>query len=81
MVKSFKKFLKSKEETVDNPYAIGMAAAMKAKDDQPPLKKSTIAKAHHIADKIKKEYIGGMPSYSGPGVDSFKPMVSLKKSD
>ena len=32
-----------------------MAAAMKAKDDQPPLKKSTITKAHDIAKSIKKE--------------------------
>jgi len=40
-------------EKVDNPYAIGMAAAMKSTGDEPPLKKSTIKKAHDIADKIK----------------------------
>ena len=44
-----------KNEQVKNPYAIGMAAAMKAKDDQPPLKKSTITKAHDIAKSIEKD--------------------------
>ena len=46
---------KAKDEQVKNPYAIGMAAAMKAKDDQPPLKKSTITKAHDIAKSIEKD--------------------------
>jgi len=46
-----------KKEAVDNPYAIGMAAAMKATGDTPPLKKSTIVKAHKIADKVKKEEV------------------------
>src|SRR5210317_1273863 len=44
-----------KNEQVDNPYAVGMAQAMKAKDDKPPLKKSTITKAHDIAKSIKKD--------------------------
>ena len=48
---------KEKSESVDNPYAIGMAAAMKATGDKPPLKKSTITKAHDIADKVKKEEV------------------------
>ena len=43
------------EEQDKNPYAIGMAAAMKAKDDKPPLKKSTITKAHDIAKSIEKD--------------------------
>jgi hypothetical protein len=43
---------KAKDEQVKNPYAIGMAAAMKA---QPPLKKSTITKAHDIAKSIEKD--------------------------
>src|SRR6056300_1212234 len=43
------------KEAVDNPYAVGMAAAMKAKDDKPPLKKSTITKAHDIAKSIEKD--------------------------
>ena len=45
----------AKNEQAKNPYAIGMAAAMKAKDDQPPLKKSTITKAHDIAKSIEKD--------------------------
>lgn len=36
-----------------NPYAVGMAAAMKATGDKPPLKKSTITKAHKIAKKVE----------------------------
>lgn len=39
-------------EEAKNPYAIGMAAAMKATGDTPPLKKSTINKAHKIAKKV-----------------------------
>jgi len=34
-----------------------MAAAMKATGDTPPLKKSTITKAHKIADKVKEEEV------------------------
>ena len=45
----------AKNEKVDNPYAVGMAAAMKAKGDKPPLKKSTITKAHDIAKSIEKD--------------------------
>lgn len=47
------------EETVveepKNAYAIGMAAAMKQTGDKPPLKKSTIVKAHDIAKSIEKK--------------------------
>lgn len=46
---------KGKNEAVDNPYAVGMAQAMKATGDKPPLKKSTITKAHDIAKSIKKD--------------------------
>src|SRR6056300_2106309 len=46
---------KAKNEKVDNPYAVGMAVAKKMKDDKPPLKKSTITKAHDIAKSIKKD--------------------------
>ena len=42
-------------EAANEPYAIGMAAAMKATGDTPPLKKSTITKAHDIAKKVKEE--------------------------
>jgi len=41
-------------EKAKKPYAIGMAAAMKATGDNPPLKKSTITKAHKIAKGIAK---------------------------
>ena len=41
-------------EKAKNPYAIGMAAAMKTTGDKPPLKKSTITKAHDIAKGIEK---------------------------
>jgi len=43
------------DEKAVNPYAVGMAAAMKATGDRPPLKKSTIIKGHEIAKSIKKE--------------------------
>ena len=43
------------KEKVDNPYAVGMAAAMKKTGDKPPLKKSTITKAHDIAKSIEKD--------------------------
>ena len=42
------------DEKVKNPYAIGMAAAMKSTGDTPPLKKSTITKAHDIAKGVEK---------------------------
>ena len=52
-IKSVNPVFKSEEKAI-NPYAIGMAAAMKATGDKPPLKKSTIVKAHDIAKKIEK---------------------------
>src|SRR6056300_398105 len=45
----------NKSEAVKEPYAVGMAAAMKSTGDKPPLKKSTITKAHDIAKKIMKK--------------------------
>jgi hypothetical protein len=42
------------DEKAKNPYAVGMAAAMKATGDKPPLEKSTITKAHDIAKSIEK---------------------------
>jgi len=45
--------LKIKEAS--NAYAIGMASAMKSTGDKPPLKKSTINKAHKIARAIEKD--------------------------
>ena len=41
------------EEAV-NPYAVGMAQAMKSTGDRPPLKKSTIKKGHKIAKAVAK---------------------------
>ena len=40
---------------VKNAYAVGMAQAMKSKNDKPPLEKSTITKAHDIAKSIMKK--------------------------
>ena len=42
-------------EAADNPYAVGMAQAMKSTGDKPPLKKSTIKKAHKIAKAVANE--------------------------
>lgn len=47
-----KKYLEEKSKV--NPYAVGMAQAMKSTGDKPPLKKSTITKAHSIAKKVNK---------------------------
>ena len=55
------------EEKVDNPYAVGMAAAMKQTGDNPPLKKSTITKAHDIAKSIEKDDKKEEVSEGGPG--------------
>lgn len=40
-----------------SPDAAGMAQAMKSTGDNPPLKKSTITKAHEIAKAIKREKV------------------------
>jgi hypothetical protein len=45
---------KLEEKKAKNPYAIGMAQAMKSTGDEPPLEKSTITKAHKIAKAVKK---------------------------
>ena len=72
--REYEGYLKSVTEAVDNPYAVGMAQAMKAKNDQPPLKKSTITKAHDIAKSIEKDQkemkegrfeVSGTVSYKG----------------
>ena len=38
-----------------SPWAVGMSTAMKLKKDEPPLKKSTIAKAHDISRAIMRK--------------------------
>lgn len=43
------------EAKAQNPYAIGMAQAMRSTGDKPPLEKSTITKAHDIAKAIQKD--------------------------
>lgn len=44
----------AKKKKPRSPYAVGMAAAMKATGDKPPLEKSTITKAHEIARAVEK---------------------------
>ena len=44
-----------KNEAVKEPYAVGMAQAMKQTGDKPPLEKSTITKAHDIAKSIMQK--------------------------
>jgi hypothetical protein len=53
------------DEKAKNPYAVGMAQAMKSTGDKPPLKKSTITKAHDIAKSIKKTDEAEIP-HAGP---------------
>ena len=59
---------KAKNEAVKEPYAVGMAAAMKQTGDKPPLKKSTITKAHDIAKSIEKDQ---KEDYTNKDVDKF----------
>ena len=77
---------KEKSEAVDNPYAVGMAAAMKQTGDKPPLKKSTIVKAHDIAKSIKKneeveitERSGGPEGTSGGGMDALRAIKAKRQ--
>jgi len=79
---------KPKKEAVDNPYAVGMAAAMKKTGDKPPLKKSTITKAHDIAKSIKKDekneevkYPHKMYSKDGKEVEAKTPEDHKKYAD
>ena len=58
----------AKNEQAKEPYAIGMAAAMKSTGDTPPLKKSTITKAHDIAKSIEKDQ---KEDYTNKDVDKF----------
>ena len=60
-----KKDWKGGVDEAKNPYAVGMAQAMKSAGDKPPLKKSTITKAHDIAKSIKKTDEAEIPK-SGP---------------
>lgn len=53
-----------------NPYAVGMATAMKTTGDKPPLEKSTIKKAHKIAKAVQKEAIAPVEGQKGSEVAS-----------
>ena len=52
---AFKEAYQQEASKAKNPYAIGMAQAMKSTGDNPPLEKSTITKAHDIAKSIEKK--------------------------
>lgn len=52
LLKEYADYKVEEEKKSRNPYAIGMAQAMKSTGDEPPLKKSTIKKAHEIAKAI-----------------------------
>lgn len=72
----FNKYWGKNEETElgekTNPYAIGMAAAEKSTGDRPPLKKSTIIKAHRIAKKIEaKEEVEELDELSRKTLGSY----------
>lgn len=47
--------MKEAAQKTRSPYAIGMSQAMKQTGDKPPLKKSTITKAHDIARGIESD--------------------------
>jgi hypothetical protein len=51
---SFKEAYQNEAKKAKSPYAVGMAQAMKSTGDKPPLKKSTIKKAHDIAKSVEK---------------------------
>lgn len=49
-----------------NPYAVGTAQAMKITGDRPPLKKSTIKKAHDIAAAIGENTYTSKQQFTSP---------------
>lgn len=49
-----KKYKIDEAEKVKEPYAVGMAQAMKSTGDKPPLEKKTIRLAHKIAKGVEK---------------------------
>ena len=68
-------------ERAKNPYAIGMAAAMKQADDKPPLKKSTIKKGHEIAKSIEKEAIDVKTIQAAQSHSAANPSTKDSQSD
>jgi len=62
-----------KEMAKDKAYAIGMATAKKKYNDEPPLDKKTIKKAHEIGDKLSK-----MKNEDHPAKQMFEQIEGLK---
>lgn len=71
------KVTKTLREVAKNPYAVGMAAAMKSTGDKPPLAKSTIVKAHDIAKSIKNEDLA-VPLLGGKDNDESAEMAKTQ---
>ena len=62
------------EVTKDGAYAIGMSAAKKKFNDEPPLDKKTITKGHEIAKSILKK-----ENSEHPGKDLYEAIKGLQK--
>ena len=62
------------EMAKDKAYAIGMATAKKKYNDEPPLDKKTIKKAHEIGDKLSK-----MKNEEHPSKEIYEAIAGLKK--
>ena len=62
-----------KEMAKDKAYAIGMSTAKKKYNDEPPLDKKTIKKAHEIGDKLSK-----MKNEDHPAKQMFEQIEGLK---
>ena len=59
------------ETDKDSAYAIGMSVAKKKMNDEPPLEKKTIKKAHDIADKI-------MAKEAHPSKETYERLIKGK---
>lgn len=68
-------------EVAKNPYAIGMAAAMKKTGDKPPLKKSTITKAHDIAKSVAKEEVEQVDEVSKDTLQRYMHAAKSERMD
>lgn len=66
----------SESEPTDSDYAIGMAQAKKSTGDRPPLKKSTVKKAHKIARAVAKN-----ESSYNPGVTKLTRAITLEPDE
>jgi hypothetical protein len=61
-----------------NPYAVGMASAMKSTGDKPPLSKKTIKKAHKIAKAVAKNESEELDEISDKTKDSYVKKASAE---